>query len=258
MNYSIEDAMEDLDFDDYADYANEDFVIKSEGEEGYDEENSILIANLDWAPMPESISWQDPNFSKDLVSRLKGISEESFAKEVQNWQDAISLLPIYDELEIRNEVRKWDIAIPTKDDYDFESFSASYALQVQYRNRLTEIMSVVFAHYEMISQAHKNLREMAIKLSTGTAKDKEANAAFTVHPFVIPMTNSKRLLTYLEQYLKNIEFAASQMDRILREHQALSRINQSFNNEGMSNLFAKDKTPMNKGNATVRTRNSRI
>jgi len=44
----------------------------------------------------------------------------------------------------------------------------------------------------------------------------------------------------------------------LREHKALSRINQSFNNEGMSNLFAKDKTPMNKGNATVRTRNSRI
>jgi hypothetical protein len=26
----------------------------------------------------------------------------------------------------------------------------------------------------------------------------------------------------------------------------------------MSNLFGKDKTPMNKGNATVRTRNSRI
>ena len=135
--------MENLDFDDYADYANEDFVVKSEGEEGYDEENSILVANLDWAPMPESVSWQDPNFTKDLVSRLKGISEESFAKEVQNWQDAISLLPIYDELEIRNEVRKWDIAIPTKDDYDFESFSASYALQVQYRNRLTEIISVI-------------------------------------------------------------------------------------------------------------------
>jgi hypothetical protein len=208
--------------------------------------------------MPETVSWKDPNFSKDLVSRLKGVTEESFAKEVQIWQDAISLLPYYDEIEIRTEIRQWDISIPSKDSYEFESFSASYALQVQYRNRLTEIMSVVFAHYEMISQAHKNLREMAIKLSTGTAKDKDANAAFTVHPFVIPMTNSKRLLTYLEQYLKNIEFAASQMDRILREHQALSRINQSFNNEGMSNLFAKDKTPMNKGNATVRTRNSRI
>ena len=62
----------------------------------------------------------------------------------------------------------------------------------------------------------------------------------------------------IQDDLKNIEFAASQMDRILREHQALSRINQSSNNEGMSNLFAKDKTPMNKGNATVRTRNSRI
>ncbi len=245
-------------FDEYEDYDDPEFKIKTEEDEDFDEENSLLLATLEWAPMPETVSWQDPNFSKDLVSRLKGVTEESFAKEVQNWQDAISVLPFYDEIEIRKEVRQWDIAIPSKDEYEFESFSASYALQVQYRNRLTEIMSVVYAHYEMISQAHKNLREMAIKLSTGTAKDKEASAAFTVHPFVIPMTNSKRLLTYLEHYLKNIEFAATQMDRILREHQALSRINQSFNTEGMSNLYSKDKTPMNKGNAIVRTRNSRI
>ena len=245
-------------FEEYEDYDDPEFKIKTEEDEDFDEENSLLLATLEWAPMPETVSWQDPNFSKDLVSRLKGVTEESFAKEVQNWQDAISVLPFYDEIEIRNEIRQWDIAIPSKDEYEFESFSASYALQVQYRNRLTEIMSVVYAHYEMISQAHKNLREMAIKLSTGTAKDKEASAAFTVHPFVIPMTNSKRLLTYLEHYLKNIEFAATQMDRILREHQALSRINQSFNTEGMSNLYSKDKTPMNKGNAIVRTRNSRI
>ena len=245
-------------FDEYEEYDDPDFNIKTEEDEDFDEENSILLASLDWAPMPETVSWKDPNFSKDLVSRLKGVTEESFAKEVQIWQDAISLLPYYDEIEIRNEVRQWDISIPSKDDYEFESFSAAYALQVQYRNRLTEIISVVYAHFEMISQAHKNLREMAIKLSTGTAKDKDANAAFTVHPFVIPMTNSKRLLTYLEQYLKNIEFAASQMDRILREHQALSRINQSFNTEGMSNLYSKDKTPMNKGNAIVKTRNGRI
>jgi hypothetical protein len=245
-------------YDDYEDYDDPGFEIKTEGDEDFDEENSILLAQLDWAPMPETISWQDPNFSKDLVSRLKGISEDSFAQEVQNWQDAIGILPVYDEIAIRNEVRQWDISIPNKDEYAFESFSASYALQVQYRNRLTEIISIVYAHYEMISQAHKNLREMAIRLSTGTAKDKEANAAFTVHPFVIPMTNSKRLLTYLEQYQKNIEFAASQMDRILREHQALSRINQTYNTEGMSNLYTKDKTPMNKGNAIVKTRNSRL
>ena len=245
-------------FDDYEDYDDPEFELKTEEDEDYNEENSILLATLEWAPMPETVSWQDPNFAKNLVSRLKGVTEESFAKEVQIWQDAISLLPYYDEIEIRKEVRQWDISIPNKDDYEFESFSAAYALQVQYRNRLTEIISVVYAHFEMISQAHKNLREMAIKLSSGTAKDKDANAAFTVHPFVIPMTNSKRLLTYLEQYLKNIEFAASQMDRILREHQALSRINQTYNSEGMSNLYSKDKTPMNKGNAVVKTRNARI
>ena len=52
----------------------------------------------------------------------------------------------------------------------------------------------------------------------------------------------KRLLTYLESILKNIDFAASQMDRMLREHQALSRINQTMNSEGMSNLYTKEKS----------------
>jgi uncharacterized phage-like protein YoqJ len=75
------------------------------------------------------------------------------------------------------------------------------------------------------------------------------------------MTNSKRLLTYLESILKNIDFAASQMDRMLREHQALSRINQTMNSEGMSNLYTKEKstpTQYNKDSVQVKTRNHRI
>jgi hypothetical protein len=68
-------------------------------------------------------------------------------------------------------------------------------------------------------------------------------------------------LSYTEAVLKNIDFAATQMDRLMREHQALSRINQSFNNEGLSSLYSKDRPSLkqyNNDSASVRTRNGRM
>jgi hemerythrin-like domain-containing protein len=162
---------------------------------------------------------------------------------------------------MRREIRNWDISVPSKHEFDFGNFAISYSKQVQYRNRITEMISVVYAHHEMIFQAHKNLKEMAIKLTSGAKHDKEATAAFTVHRFVVPMSHAKRFLTYLEHVLRNIDFAASQMDRMLREHQALSRINQTFNSEGMSQSYSRD-TPTNsqynKPSVKIKTRNSRI
>ena len=99
MDYLIEANMGI--FDEYEEYDDPEFKIKTEEDEDFDEENSLLLATLDWAPMPETVSWKDPNFSKDIVSRLKGVTEDSFTKEVQIWQDAIGLLPYYDEIEIR-------------------------------------------------------------------------------------------------------------------------------------------------------------
>jgi hypothetical protein len=227
-----------------------------------DKENTkeILLAELNWSPQLEYMPWTDPDFAKKIVDRLRGVTEESFASEVELWQQQINLLPNYNELELRNEIRSWDISIPSKDTFDFESFAMSYSKQVQYRVRLTELMSVVYAHNEMLSQAQKTLLAMAVKLSNGPKHDKDANATFTVHPFSIAATHSKRLMTYLENVLKNIDFAASQMDRMLREHQALSRINHTMNSEGMSYMANKDyfgQNPNNSNSVKIRTRNSR-
>lgn len=217
--------MYDVDFEEYD-------IVEDE-----DQQESVLVAEINWAPNDEKLDWNDPEFTKDIVARLKGITEEGFASEVQMWQKHISALPVYNEMDIRKEIRGWNLDIPTKDDFNIESFAQSYALQVQYRNRLTEIISLVYAHHEILSQAYKCLKEMALKLSSGTAKDKDATAGFTVHPFVAPMTHAKRLNAYLDSVLKNIDFASSQMDRIIREHQALSRINQTVNNMGMAATY---------------------
>ena len=224
-------------------------------------ENTILIADIEWSPLIDYVPWTDPNFAQDIAARIKGITVESFAKEVDLWQQNLSVLPHYDELKIRQEVRAWDISIPSNDEFNFETHAMFYSLQVQYRNRLTEIVSVVNAHHEMLSQASKALSAMATKLATGTAVEKQGIGAFTVHPFTVAQTNSKRLLTYLEAVMKNIEFAAYQMDRLLKEHQALSRINMNFHNEGMSALMNQDRSGLktNFNNSTeIRTRNRRI
>lgn len=224
---------------------SEDDVLDIDSE---DIEDKILIADIKWSPLIDYVPWSDPNFAQEIASRIKGITIEGFAKEVDLWQQNIQVLPHYDELKIREEIRSWDIGIPGKDEFSFETHAMFYSLQVQYRNRLTEIISVVNAHHEMLSQASKSLSAMATKLATGTAVDKQGIGAFTVHPFTIAQTNSKRLLNYLESVLKNIEFASYQMDRLLKEHQALSRINMNFHNEGMSALLNQERTGLKKKN----------
>jgi hypothetical protein len=238
-------------------------LYTEEEDENISEENgdTILLADFEWKPLPEITPWTDPDFAKKIAERIKGVTEESFAEEVEIWQFAIASLPVYNEFEIRREIATWDISIPNKHDFDFEAHAAMYALQVQYRTRLSEIIAIVYAHYEMIFQAHKNLREIAMKLTNGTKPDKDAVATFTVSPFSVALSHAKRLLSYTEAVLKNIDFAATQMDRLMREHQALSRINQNFNNEGLSTLYSKDRPSLkqyNNDSASVRTRNGRM
>lgn len=229
-------------------------------EDYFEEESNFILADLEWKPYPESIIYTDTDFSKNMLERIKGVTEAGFAKEVDNWQEAIKSLPNYDEIEIRNEIKQWNISIPNKDDFHFESYSKFYSLQLQYRNRITEIISVVFAHHEMISQAQKTLKDIAVKLANGTAVDKNGIATFTVQPFSIACTHARRLLTYLESVLKNIDFAASQMDRMLREHQALARINSNFNAEGLSALHKDNNSRISNINSSteIRARNRRL
>jgi len=54
-----------------------------------DEDKTVLLVDMHWSPMPESIDWEDPNFATEITNRLRGVTEESFAKEVKLWQDHI-------------------------------------------------------------------------------------------------------------------------------------------------------------------------
>jgi hypothetical protein len=70
---------------------------------------------------------------------------------------------------------------------------------------------------------------------------------------------------YLENIQKNIDFGAVQLERLMRERQNLARINQNFNNEGLSNIYASAVENQTSNGmirkadeAGIRTRNNRI
>ena len=57
-------------------------------EDEFDDDNdelqneTILIADIEWLPLIDYVPWTDPGFAQDIAARIKGITVESFAKEV--------------------------------------------------------------------------------------------------------------------------------------------------------------------------------
>jgi len=104
-----------------------DYVIDNNDDVVSEDTKVLILADFNWKPNNEKLPWKSPNFAREIVNRIKGVTEESFAVEVELWQEAISSLPDFDELEIRKEIRGWDIGTPDKDNYNIEAYAAAYS-----------------------------------------------------------------------------------------------------------------------------------
>ena len=216
------------------------------------------------------LDWSKHDFYGDVTKRLKGPTIESFANDVASWQVCLQSLPVYDERKIRMEISEWDMGIPSRDDFQFDSLSEAYARLVSYRNRWTYVYDIVFSHHEILSESSKSLKQVAIKLSTGAKHDKEANAAFTVQPFLNALSRVTAFKSFLEQVLRNIDFSAMQTDRLMKERQSLAKINQSYVGDGQGQSYMRQQAidsgeegasnfiPKPSVRPAVRTRNSRL
>ena len=87
-------------------------MYEEEDDDELDNNNSILIADLDWKPQSNLFDYSLESFAPDIVKRLQGITEESFTVEVEMWQAHLNILPNFDEYKIRTECNQWDISIP--------------------------------------------------------------------------------------------------------------------------------------------------
>ena len=234
---------------------------------------SLLNADevTEFAPAMTLIDWSKYNFYGDVTKRIKkGPSMESFSQEVASWQAYIHALPPYDEQALRQEIYEWDFEIPTQYEFNFDSLVITYARLVAYRNRITHIYDMVFRHYKVLEESCDSLRKIAIKLSTGPKHDKEANAAYTIQPLLQVFSQISAFKAFLEQVIKSIDFASLQIDRLMKERQSLSKINQGYVGEGQSQAYmqqqaadsgsegASSYAPPVRQKPYIKTRNSRL
>lgn len=184
--------------------------------------------------------WEDEeyDFIGDTKKRLTGISKETFEDEVQAWTDGFKLLPHYNRLSYQEELSEMELSVQSDTNFSFEELSILYSTQVAYRNRLTSMKNIVNAHYEIYNQAYKSLDKQAFKLfskSGGSVDDRRADAAHVVAPFLRLVSQAKIMLDQIEEKIATVEFASFQLSRLLREREALSKINTSYDREGQHN-----------------------
>jgi len=199
-----------------------------------DEDNDSLHVSLQWSDSIPMYTFKGKNLQQSLLDKLEGITRDSFSQDAAMWQAQINLLPSFDEGEIRKTIRSWNLKIPEKYIFDESEILSTYVRLMNYRSEIKDYIDLVYAHNELITQAGKSLEKIAIRLSPGPRHDKESNATSVVNDFSVASSQTKRILYYLEQTIKTIEFNAMLMGRMLQERQALSKINNTMINEGMN------------------------
>jgi hypothetical protein len=189
-----------------------------------------------------SDEWFKFDFNSEMQSRKKmGPTKATIERDIKLWQKIINSLPQYNEESIRNEIRSMNFAIPDKSS-TIQDILGAYSRLVEYNFRINELVSTVHSHNELFSKAYKAFKQVATTMFTGTAKDKEGNAEYFVHPFYIGTAKSGELLNYLESVQDSIDFAVTQICRQLKEKEFVAKINPKYHNEGTMQNFQNDMT----------------
>lgn len=201
-----------------------------------DDANTILVNSK--IVYPVGNIWEETfnyDFVNDTKNRLNGVNKDTFEDEVKAWSEGFKMLPKYDREKYQDEMSQMEMHFQSDNNFSFDTLAVLYSTQVSYRNRLTAMKNIVNANYEIYNQAYKSLDKQAFKLFTkagGSVDDRRADAAHVVAPFLRLATQAKAMLDQIEEMISNIEFAAFQLSRLLREREALAKINTSFEREG--------------------------
>lgn len=209
-----------------------------------DDENTILVNSKIVHPVGNI--WEETfnyDFVNDTKNRLNGVNKDTFEDEVKAWSEGFKMLPKYDREKYQDEISQMEMHFQSDNNFSFDTLAVLYSTQVSYRNRLTAMKNIVNANYEIYNQAYKSLDKQAFKLFTkagGSVDDRRADAAHVVAPFLRLSTQAKTMLDQIEAMISNIEFAAFQLSRLLREKEALAKINTSFEREGQHTRLHRD------------------
>lgn len=187
---------------------------------------------------------------KTAMNKLNSYDENQFQDDIQELIHVYEDLNPIDIVRIREEINNWNFEVPKEMIMDLEEVLQLYTHFIEYNNRITFLIDNVNMHNEMISFIIKSGKDLACQYLDGTkvSKDSKANVIFL--SLMKEETQIKSLLSFLEKTNKSIEFACAQLARMLREKEALTKINQGDYNRGSALKYQQNQ------NIEVKTKNT--
>lgn len=192
------------------------------------------------------------NFNaEDLISRSKQYDEDKFKIDLDNLLNTYNQLKPINPDDVRQEIDSWDLSVPKDTNTDLEEISGAYTRFVEYNIRINKLLDDVNIHNQLLIFIIKTGKELAYQYIEGKTKaDKESVATSILLPISSLQNTVNSLYDFISNTNKSIEFASSQLARILREREALGKINNENYRQG-SNAINKN----NNRDVVVNTRN---
>jgi hypothetical protein len=185
--------------------------------------------------------------AKDIVNKTDDYTKDQFEDDLQMMLDKYYNLPMLETDRAREEVSNWDWSINKESLSDFEEVCSTYARFIGYQNRIIQLLDDVNIHETILEFIIKNAKEIASQFFVGTAKTKDAKTSTMLIDISLEHTTICALSAFLKSSQKAIEFNTQQLARILREREAIARINGPAYNTGAAKKLS--------GEIQVRTRN---
>ena len=180
------------------------------------------------------IDWSKFDASYKISERMSGVSKKLLESEVELWEKHLALFEPLDYKNIRKEIDSWKIEIPKKDALNFNNIAETYSTLVSCKHRISQLIAEAKVWDDTCKEAISYLSDLAPGAFTGTGPDKKSNSTYITQPFVHLKVQTSRILSFLTQYNSSIEFAAKQLDLMLKERQSQAKLNHKFAHTGDS------------------------
>jgi len=186
--------------------------------------------------------WSTIDFYTIIKDRKKtGITHENFDKDLKYWSNQLNRLSVQDYESITEELGNMDVTCPY-DEHDARELEKKYSQLTGHMIRLNYLYNMIVSQVNLYECVYKAMKNIALSLSTGTAKDKESNAEFILQPYFRGILHAKKILLEIEGMKNSCEFSAMNLNRIVHLREAEYKMSSNiYNKEGQYFTF-QDKT----------------
>ena len=178
------------------------------------------------------IDWSKFDASYKISERMGGVSKHLLEAEINLWEQQLSILEPLDYKKIRKEIDLWKIEIPKRESLNFDNIAETYSDLVSYKHRISQLIAEAKVWDDTCKSAIDYITDLAPGAFTGTGPDKKSNSVYMAQPFIHLKVQTSRILNFLSQYNSSIEFAAKQLDLLLKERQSQAKLNHKFAHSG--------------------------